>query len=656
MPLPHRPELFVGRGQELDQLDAALATPGTALVQAVHGLGGIGKSALAAHWAATRPHGHAPIRWITADTPTAIQQGLAELAIALRPVLAKALTTEALAEWGLQWLASHTGWLIVLDNVDNPSDIAPLIARARTGRFLLTSRLTTVWNDAATLVRLDVLEPDESLALLTRTATAQHPGRDMDGTADLCDELGHLPLAIDQAAAYLAQNPLTTPRTYLRLLAEDPAAMYRNGAVITDAERTIARIWNITLDRITQLQPAAADLLRTLAWYAPDHIPTALADLADPLVRDEALGLLTAYSMITPDLATGTLAVHRLVQALARTPDSSDLHRASHQIGQAREQAIANLNTALPASSEDPGSQRVWRALLSHIEALADHTSVDTDTVATVRIFHGAGLFLTVQGLSNQANGYLRRCLTAQERLLGRKHPDTLACRNSLAYAYRSAGDLDHAISLYEQNLKATVRVLGRKHPDTLSSRNNLAYAYQSAGDLERAIPLHEQTLKDRIRLLGPDHPHTLTSRNNLALAYETAGDLKRAIALHEQTLKDRIRLLGPDHPAALTSRNNLAGAYSSAGDLERAIPLHEQALEGMVRVLGETHPTTLTSRNNLAGIYASTGDLRRAIPLYEQIFTDALRVLGEEHSITGTVRDNLTAAIAERDGRTPPS
>ncbi|MDX3532097.1 AAA family ATPase, partial [Streptomyces sp. ID05-39B] len=296
--LPHRPGHFVGRGHELDRLDAALAAPGTALVQAVHGLGGIGKSTLAAHWAATRPHGHAPIRWITADSPAAVQQGLAHLATALQPALARALPDKELTEWALQWLASHTGWLIVLDNVNDPADIAPLIARTPGGRFLITSRLATAWNDAATLVRLDVLEPAESLALLARTATTQHPGRDLDGAADLCDELGHLPLAIEQAAAYLAQNPLTTPRMYLDLLAQHPAAMYRHGAATTPAERTIARIWNITLDRITHLQPQAADLLRTLAWYAPEHIPTTLADgPADPPTRNAALGLLTAYSM-----------------------------------------------------------------------------------------------------------------------------------------------------------------------------------------------------------------------------------------------------------------------------------------------------------------------------------------------------------------------
>ncbi|MDX3130804.1 NB-ARC domain-containing protein, partial [Streptomyces europaeiscabiei] len=326
--LPHRPGLFVGRSEEFDRLDDALAAPGEALVQAVHGLGGVGKSTLAAHWAATSPHGCAPVRWITADSPAGIQQGLASLTTALQPALAKALPVEGLAEWGLQWLASHTGWLLILDNVNDPADVATLIARVTGGRFLITSRLATAWSDATALVRLDVMDEDDSLALLSRITTATGP-RDLDGAAELCAVLGNLPLAIDQAAAYLAQNPLTTPRGYLHLLAQHPADMYGHGGATTPAQRTTARIWDITLDQITTRQPAAADLLRTLAWYAPENIPPPLIDLrdVDPPALHQAIGLLTAYNMITTDTDTGTLAVHRLVQALTRTPDPDNTHR-----------------------------------------------------------------------------------------------------------------------------------------------------------------------------------------------------------------------------------------------------------------------------------------------------------------------------------------
>jgi hypothetical protein len=311
---------FVGRDRELDRLDAVLSDPGQVVVQAVHGLGGIGKTTLVAHWAATRPHGLSPVRWITADTTASVEQGLAKFAAALQPALAQVLEVEQLADRALQWLATHSGWLLILDNVSEPADIAEVLARAGTGRIVITSRLALGWQQATTFVRLDVMNPDESLQLLTGIFTAAGP-RDCDGATELCEALGHLPLAIEQAGAYLAQNCFTTPRAYLQLLTDYPADMYDQAAIGTDSERTIARIWRVSLDRITTAQPIAADLLRTLAWYGPDAIPLRLCrSIASPPVVDAALGVLTAYSMITPHSGTSSVSLHRLVQGVARTP------------------------------------------------------------------------------------------------------------------------------------------------------------------------------------------------------------------------------------------------------------------------------------------------------------------------------------------------
>ncbi|GHE45913.1 tetratricopeptide repeat protein [Streptomyces vinaceus] len=648
--LPHRPALFVGRGKELDRLDAALVTPGAALVQAVHGLGGVGKSTLVAHWAATRPHGCAPVRWITADSPAGVEQGLASLTTALQPALATALPVEGLAEWGLQWLASHTGWLIILDNVNDPADIAPVIARAPGGRFLITSRLATAWNDATTLVRLDVMEEAESLALLTRTTTAAGP-RDLDGAADLCTELGHLPLAVAQAAAYLAQNPLTAPRAYLDLLARYPADMYGHGGATTPAQRTIARIWDITLDQIATRQPAASDLLRTMAWYAAENIPPALADgFTNPPTLNQAIGLLTAYNMITPDPGTSTLAIHRLVAALARTPDPDpdNPHRRRDYIDLARQRAASNLRNALPPTVDDPASWPNWRNLLPHIDAFADHTTPNTDTSDTADLLNAAGISLIKQGLPARGIMHLQRAVTDYERLLGNDDPATLASRDHLALAYQEAGDLARAIPLHEQTLADCRRLLGEDHPYTLTSRSNLALAYQKAGDLARAIPLYQQTVPDCERLLGEDDRATLTSRNNLASAYEEAGDLGRAIPLLVQSVRDRLRVLGEDHPDTLTSWNNLGLAYEKAGDLGSAIAVYQRAVSDCERVLGEGHPDTMTSRSNLAVAYLQAGDLGRAIPLSEQVLTDCERLLGEDHPATMTSRSNLASAYKD--------
>jgi tetratricopeptide (TPR) repeat protein len=577
--------------------------------------------------------------WIAADTPAAIEAGLAALAVAVQPALSRALPLEALREWALHWLACHDGWLLVLDNVNDPADIAPLTGRVATGRFLVTSRLAVGWHALTpSVIRLDVLSVKAAVELLTRIAPVK-----TDGARELCTELGCLPLAIEQAGAYLAETTIS-PQAYLVLLAEYPAAMFGSAAAAGDTGRTIARVWRVTLDRLAD-DPLAGEVLRIVAWYAPDPIPRALLNaLAEAPDLHRAIGRLAAYSMLT----TGddmTITVHRLVQAVARTPDATDPHRAPKRIDDARTQATDLLNRSITPDRADPATWPTWRTLLPHIDALTDHASADTDTATMARLLNESGLFLDNQGAPARAIQFHRRALADFVRLLGEDHPDTLTSRSNLAGAYESAGDLGRAIPLYQQTLTDRRRVNGENHPDTLTSRNNLAYAYWAAGDLGRAIPLYEQTLTDRRRVLGENHPDTLASRNNLAAAYWAAGDPGRAITLFEQTLADFVRVLGEDHPHTLASRNNLGAAYRAAGDLGRAIALYEQALADCVRVLGEDHPDTLGSRNNLAYAYQAAGDLGRAIPLYEQALADCVRVLGEDYPTTLTSRNNLATA-----------
>lgn len=138
MNVPSRAGLFVGREAELARLDAAMA--GQSGLQVIHGLGGAGKSTLAAHWALTRATERSVTWWITADSPADVDAGLAGLGAALRPALAAVLPAGALRELAVQWLASHQNWLVVLDNVADPGAVASLLARTPLGRYLITSR------------------------------------------------------------------------------------------------------------------------------------------------------------------------------------------------------------------------------------------------------------------------------------------------------------------------------------------------------------------------------------------------------------------------------------------------------------------------------------------------------------------------------------
>ncbi len=122
-------------------------------------------------------------------------------------------------------MAAHEGWLIVLDNVGHLDRIRPLLDRAGRGRFLITTHRATGWHATATTLRLEVLAEGEALDLFTRILNPIRPGA-IDGATELCAELGHLPLAVEQAASYCAETA-TSPRTCLRMLAESPAGPVR---------------------------------------------------------------------------------------------------------------------------------------------------------------------------------------------------------------------------------------------------------------------------------------------------------------------------------------------------------------------------------------------------------------------------------------------
>lgn len=639
---PASTDQFVGRSTELQRLDDALAHSGRAAVVAVHGLGGVGKSTLSSQFVRLHARRYSVVWWITADSPTAIDTGLADMVTTFAPQAAD-LPLEQRTELAVQWLATHDGWLLVLDNLTTPGDVAGLLERVRSGAVLITSRQGTGWRGVTT-VSLDVLSPQQAEELLSRIVLLDWPSADLAGAAELCEELGQLPLAVEQAAAYIGQAHIS-PVDYLELLKRYPARMFTATAEGGDAQRTMARVWHVTLDRLADT-PLAGRLLRHLAWYAPDGIPRSfLASQFEEPDLTEALGRLAAHSMIT--LGVDTISVHRVIQAVSRTPDPDDRHRLPEDVAASRDAVWTCLADVVgDLEPRDPSAWSAYRLVLPHVRAIFDHTSPDDDSLAACWLFNQLGRFVEDQGDVATSIGYKTRALSGYERLLGSEHQNTLITRNNLAYAYESVGDLDRAIPLFESVLADTERLLGPDHPNTLVSRSNLASSYQEIGAWAKAIPLMESVRSDRERVLGPDHQQTLRSGQNLAGMYQVAGDLAQAIRRFESNLADYERVLGAEHPETFLARNNLACAYGQGGEVRRAVLLLDAVLEFRNRVLGPEHPDTLLSAMNLASARASIGDVERAARLLESTLTTCERVLGSDHKLTGVVRDRLSKVL----------
>ncbi|MFF8834248.1 tetratricopeptide repeat protein [Streptomyces sp. NPDC015130] len=601
--LPERTQLFVGRARELALLDEGVG------VQVLCGLGGIGKSTLAARWAADRVAGHSVVWWITAETPAELDAGLAGLARAMQPGVVGVLPEDALRERALQWLATHDDWLLVLDNVSAPADLRPLLARVGDGRIVVTSRRASGWQDVARTVVLDVLSPGEAAELFRGVCAG---AAEQDGLDELCAELGYLPLALKQASAYCAEAGIT-PRAYLGLLAEYPGEMFAATAEGGEAARTLARVWQVTLERLRDT-PLAVSVLQVIAWWAPEDIPRRFLDpLGTPLEVTEAVRRLAAHSMIT--LGGGMLSVHRLVQAVVRADQSEATNRA-------RGSASALLLLSLPE-----GKALGDRHVAVHAEALAGLTDPGDDDQVAAEVFLQAATFLGTVTAFGRSQWLGERALQAMRRLHGPDHTRTMDAAQVLAIAAGMTGSGTWVpAELLSEGLASRLSVFGPDHPGTLSTRRYLARALL-ASEPERAEELLRENVAHTHRVLGPRHSESIRARYDLILGSDVAA---RDVAELEKLCADAEKA-SPEDPALCgTIKRTLVLRLSAAGETERALALAEEAAEESLRVHGDADTRTFISRLLLVHALTQSGRVEQARLLGRAVLEECLRTVGE--------------------------
>ena len=638
--LPRPPTaVFVGRESAMARLQAALSGQGSAVVtQAVHGLGGVGKSELALQFAHHHRHQYQVTWWVTADSAARAEVGLAALAGRLCPDFASTATTAEAAGWAVTWLQVHAGWLLVLDNVTDPADIRSLLGQLHGGHILLTTRRDIGWHKAAAPVRLDVLDPGPAVDLIT-DVTGQASPADRKTAAEIASELGFLPLALDQATAYIAHMRITLDR-YMALLRQHPARMHGAVPEGTDAQRTIDRIWDITLDAMREASYPAVSLLHVIACYAPDSIPRALfTDSGD----DEALGLLASYSMIT--LTPDAVSIHRLLQAvILAQPGTGDLAAEA-----ARDTALRRLTQAIPGNLQtDVTAWPVARAVSTHIDSLASRYPPGDEPAALGSLLSNVSVFHRTQGSYQRAHDLCTTALTITEAALGPDHPDTALRLGNLAATYSDLGRPADALPLERRALAITEAVLGAGHPDTALRLGNLAASYRDLGRSASALPLEQRALAITEAALGPDHPDTARRLGNLAATYSEQGQHADALPLAQRALVIIEAALGPDHPDTALRLGNLAATYRHLGRYADALPLARRALAVTEAALGPNHPDTAQRLGNLAAIHSALGQYTDALPLEQRALAVTRTALGPDHPDTALRLENLAATYSD--------
>jgi tetratricopeptide (TPR) repeat protein len=561
------------------------ASPKPSLVLA--GTWGVGKTQLAAAYARARlADSWRLIAWINARDRETLLGGLAAVAEAVGLSVGGSRPGSADAGQAVRrWLeADGSRRLLVFDGAKDSDLLRPFVPTAGAARVLITVSHEPI-PELGTSVTVDAFRTEEALALLDgRTGLA-----DEAGASEVAAELGHLPLALDQAAAVIAGQHLGYA-AYLAKLRVPPAegdpVRRENGeeqpsspglaeAVLLSLEAASAAdplgVCTGVMEFMAVLSPSAVrrDLLR-----AAGQAGTLLGGgrrVAAPMV-DQALERLNDRSLLGFSLDGQVVSMHCLVAQVVR----GWLARRG-RFGTAYRAAASALERAAAALTK-PRDHAAVQETFGQVTALLENAEAPTDDAdeKLARMLMPLRIF-ALDHLIELGDSMLRAIAIGEplvadlERLLGAIHPDTLNARNSLAAAYQDAGRVAEAITLFEQTLAGRERLLGPDDTETMRSRSDLARAYRMAGRVADAVPLVERTLAARERLFGTDHPSTLASRNNLASAYRATDRPDEAISLFEKNVAACERLFGADHPKTLASRHNLDRARQEFAAAETA-------------------------------------------------------------------------------------
>jgi tetratricopeptide (TPR) repeat protein len=653
--VPHAKNVFfTGREKILSDVQAALAKGKNA---ALSGLGGVGKTRTAVEYAHRHRADYTAVLWVKAEERSTLQSDFAAIARALGLPSAAAKEQEAAVAEVKQWLDTHGGWLLILDNADDLDLAKEFLPSDPQGHVLLTTRARALGGLAERIAVEEMTSEEGALLLLRRSGLIDTARAEDQALArKISEELGGLPLALDQAGAFIEETPSSLGE-YLRLYGlERGKLLSERGGRLGD-HPSVTVTFSLAFETVAKKSVAAADVVRLCAFLAPDAIPEVIftkgaADLgenlsvvaSDPLGFTQALKEAGRFSLVVRDADKQTLDIHRLVQVVVQ----GGMDEAEKRVW--AERAVKAVNSAFP--NVEFANWSLCEELLPHATAcaeLVERWALEFREAA--RLLSQTAYYFSDRALLSEAEPLYLRALAIWEKTLGSDHPDFASGLNNLALLYKSQAKYNEAEPLYQRALGISEKALGPDDPKVATNLNNLAVLYDNQGKYSTAEPLYKRSLAIREKALGPDDPKVATSLNNLAMLYYNQGKYSEAEPLYKRSLAILDKTLGPGHPNVAGGLNNLAALYATQGKHSMAEPLYQGSLAIRMKALGPDHPDVAQSLNNLAELYDNQEKYSDAEQLFRRALAIWEKALGPDHPNTILVRGNLERNMKLRGG-----
>ncbi|MFS0696132.1 FxSxx-COOH system tetratricopeptide repeat protein [Streptomyces nitrosporeus] len=686
---PPRNPGFTGRSLVLERMRDQLGG-GMAVVlpqpQALYGLGGVGKTQVALEYVHRFMADYDLVWWISSEQMDDVVASLAELAVRLGAQGGDDMS--AASQEAVDLLrrgVPSDRWLLVFDNADDPERLSRYFPQGGSGHILVTSR-NQAWSQHGDALPVDVFLREESIEHLKRRA----PGLSEEEAAQVATAVGDLPLAVEQAAAWIAE---TAPPidTYLEQLARQaPQVLALNQPA--GYPEPVAATWNISITRLKERSPAAVRLLQLCAFFAPEPISANLLyskemiealkpydpSLQEKLVLGRVIREIGRFALAKVDQVSNSIQVHRLVQAVIRAQLSEEEQReARHVVHRILAGARPDDDEPIDNPETWPRFATIWphlgpsdarncrepetrRLLIDRVRYLWKRGDVRTagtlgdelretwlemlgerDLQYLYLCFHLSNILRT-RGRYVEAKELDEFTLSRQREVLGPEHPHTFMTTSSLAIDLGLLGDYESAIELATQAHDGFSQIFHERHPRTLAAANNLALNLRSVGQYARAREIDQDVYDLRSEVLGPEHPYSLSSAYSLARDLREVGRYEDSVVLLSRTYDSYKATLGRTYPTTLSAAKSLAVSLRRAGQLEDARRLTAATRARYRAKYTVANPDSLACDLNVAADLFAAGEAEEARDTAQEVVDQYMKVPGERHPYTLAAQNNL--------------